>query len=289
MAIVFQRASAAAVGTGSLTFDIGAAGNNRLVVIQNGDESTGTDDVFIGTVTVDTKSATGRLAKTNPDGAGNVQEFYTIDEAALGSSNGSVTIAWTGLDTGWGKRAALWYGVDSGVPTDTAFNDTAIGPTTPDIVMSVPANGLAVYGAGNGSSGGTDTWTSPLTERIDGATLPPASAVLGLAEGIETSAQTDKTYACAIGATLRSTGLGMAFAEAVSLTSDQEGYRWRDDDGSESAATWLAAQDTNITRAISTNTRLRILTDYTGDPATQQMTLQYRKVGDAATEWRAIP
>ncbi len=214
MTIVFQRA-ASSVGTGSMSVDIGSAGNNRLIVIQIGDESTGTDDVALGTVTVDSKSATLRLAKTNPDGAGNLQEFWTIDEAALGASAGTVTIAFTGLDSGVGKRVLVHYGVDSGVPTDTDFNDTAIAPTTPDISLDVVANGLVVYGGGNGSSGGSSGWTSPLTERIDGGTNPPVSAVLGIAEGIETSAQTAKTYSVTLGSTLRSTGLGMAFAPSV--------------------------------------------------------------------------
>lgn len=39
----------------------------------------------------------------------------------------------------------------------------------------------------------------------------------------------------------------------------QEGFRWRDDDDDENSAAWLDTQDTHITRAKSTNTRLRIL------------------------------
>lgn len=63
---------------------------------------------------------------------------------------------------------------------------------------------------------------------------------------------------------------------------EQEGFRFRADDGSETTATWLAAQDTNITRDISTNTRLRMLlsnTDSVADSA--QYRLEYKKSSDS--------
>lgn len=73
------------------------------------------------------------------------------------------------------------------------------------------------------------------------------------------------------------------------VTIEQEGFRWRNDDGSEAAATWRQAQDVNDTIAKNTNIRLRTLVNVSGDPATQQATKQYRRVGDADTEWRAVP
>lgn len=59
-------------------------------------------------------------------------------------------------------------------------------------------------------------------------------------------------------------------------TIEQEGFRFRDDDGSETTATWLANQDTNITRAKSTNTRLRLLLNATGNPDTRKYYLYYK-------------
>lgn len=73
------------------------------------------------------------------------------------------------------------------------------------------------------------------------------------------------------------------------LITDLEGYRFVDDDGSESTASFLAAQDTNITRAKALNTRLRTLVDTTGsNPPTVAVTLQFRRVGDADTEWEDV-
>lgn len=75
----------------------------------------------------------------------------------------------------------------------------------------------------------------------------------------------------------------------TTVVAEQEGHHFRLDDGSESAATFIGAQDSNITRAKNLNTRLRVLTDATGgDPPTAALTLQFRRVGDADTEWEDV-
>jgi hypothetical protein len=71
-------------------------------------------------------------------------------------------------------------------------------------------------------------------------------------------------------------------AAGAPLSLEHEGFRWRADDGSESAATWLASQDANITRAVGLNTRLRVLVNATNDPAPRAFELQYKDSRDAA-------
>lgn len=66
-------------------------------------------------------------------------------------------------------------------------------------------------------------------------------------------------------------------------TLDQYGYRFYDDDGDEDASTALAAQNTPVSIDKLTPARLRVGSDATGDPASQSLKLQYRKVGD--TTW----
>lgn len=66
----------------------------------------------------------------------------------------------------------------------------------------------------------------------------------------------------------------------VTTTLDQEGYRWRNDDGSETTATWKAAQDTTVTLAPGETGRLRTIINATGDPPSAGYLLQVRKVGD---------
>jgi hypothetical protein len=48
-------------------------------------------------------------------------------------------------------------------------------------------------------------------------------------------------------------------ADQVIAPYEQEGYRWRNDNGSETAATWKASQDTAASIATAANFRLRVL------------------------------
>jgi hypothetical protein len=52
-------------------------------------------------------------------------------------------------------------------------------------------------------------------------------------------------------------------APAAAAEYAQEGYRWRNDDGSEAAATWRAAQDTNAYVDVEENVRVRVLINRT--------------------------
>lgn len=65
-------------------------------------------------------------------------------------------------------------------------------------------------------------------------------------------------------------------------------YRWRDDDGNETAASWLASENTDVEVDLNTNIRLRIQIDSGGDTGVTLMALQYRKVGDPDWEWRDV-
>jgi len=71
-------------------------------------------------------------------------------------------------------------------------------------------------------------------------------------------------------------------------TLDQEGFRWRNDDGSESAATWRQIQDTNDSIGVEANIRLRMLLNGTEDPASKQFKIQCKKKTDPASEWRDL-
>ena len=75
---------------------------------------------------------------------------------------------------------------------------------------------------------------------------------------------------------------------APASTTEQEGFRFRNDDGSETTATWKDNQDVNITQAKNVATRLRILTDTVNDSPTAQITLQYKRTDENANEWRNV-
>jgi hypothetical protein len=67
----------------------------------------------------------------------------------------------------------------------------------------------------------------------------------------------------------------------TAATLEQEGFRFRNDDGSETAATWAASQDTNVSRATNLNTRLRVLVNASDDPDAAQYQLEYKKSSDS--------
>lgn len=64
-----------------------------------------------------------------------------------------------------------------------------------------------------------------------------------------------------------------------SANLEQEGYRWRDDNASESSG-WLESEDTPITQPIETITRLRTLINATDDPNSNQYQLEYKLSSD---------
>ena len=72
--------------------------------------------------------------------------------------------------------------------------------------------------------------------------------------------------------------LYVEYTEGPSL--EQEGFRFRNDDGNEAGATWIAEQDTNTERDKNTNTRLRILLNATGSIPSTQYQLEVKKSTD---------
>jgi hypothetical protein len=90
--------------------------------------------------------------------------------------------------------------------------------------------------------------------------------------------------------TVQRTGTERTFVaiRELSVGWEQEGYRFRNDDDSESAATWRQLQDIVDTVDKLENIRLRMLLDATGDPPTITRTLEYKRDDEADAEYRII-
>lgn len=73
-----------------------------------------------------------------------------------------------------------------------------------------------------------------------------------------------------------------------SAATEQEGFRFRNDDDSEADATWKEDQDDPASVGKEENIRLRMLVDTDGDAATRQITFQYKRDDEAASEWRDV-
>ncbi len=83
---------------------------------------------------------------------------------------------------------------------------------------------------------------------------------------------------------------GIGYGTTVQLTTatptiTQEGFRFRNDDGDEDGATWIASQDVSINRDIEIPTRLRILLDTADTPFSTQFKLHVSKDSGA---WAAV-
>jgi hypothetical protein len=83
--------------------------------------------------------------------------------------------------------------------------------------------------------------------------------------------------------------VGIEVSPAATVTHEQEGYRWRNDDNDEADATWRQSQDVDDSVNKSTNIRLRVLVNTTGDAASEQYQLEYKENGDPDAEYRAVP
>jgi hypothetical protein len=131
---------------------------------------------------------------------------------------------------------------------------------------------LATHTGGVGIAGADSTWTNHNDATMSGFFDGRIADVVYWGEQTVLSASEV--------AALYASGLGVAY--------EQEGHQFRLDDGSESGASDIGAQDSDISAAKETNRRLRILSDATGDPPAHEATLQFRLVGDPDSEWEAV-
>lgn len=84
-------------------------------------------------------------------------------------------------------------------------------------------------------------------------------------------------------------GVGFQIADVQFIPGAQviqEGYRFRDNDGDESAATFLGTQDVAYQGSSGAIRRLRFVINSTGDPASQQFQIEWRWAGGST--WRKL-
>lgn len=240
----------------------------------------------------------------------------TTAASSITDSNGNV---WTRLPQvahTAGEPIGAWYYCLSVVSGSATFTPTFSGGTATFIKCSASeytsgagawdldgTNGSQANGEGSGT--GTYAVSSP------GTTITTSDAgvvVYGIAEfgtvntpsgtnGFTLGENNGDAFTCYIlngsattvtpgaivtsGATPTSVELAVAFKEvaASSASVEQEGARFGEDDGSESAHTWTDAQDANISSALSLTKLIRFLLNGTGDFASTAFKLKYQKNG----------
>lgn len=231
------------------------------------------------------------------DGSGNVNPVATFAGVAgtrLTNLFGQQDLAlfrWINPPVGSGSIAMTW---DSAfVPTGVSLSLTGVDQTTPD-------NGTpTTFEAATGTSVSHSVASAVGNYVIDALSLN-AGALATTSAGI---GQTDVGSEAAAAATF----VGMSFKDGAASTTmgwtwtttstrnahallsvnasagatlDQSAYQFRNDDGSESGATDLAAENTGVTLAPGMTARVRGQVNATGDPAATSLQWEYRKVGD---------
>lgn len=205
---------------------------------------------------------------------------YAIDPAAGPMTSGTATLYYnSATQDGLGDMAvvlpivlveSVTAALFAAVPTATA---TVTAPLTTSIRMAAAPTATA-------------TVTAALTA------LRPIAAVVSTSATVTAPLTTAITLASTVAASATVTApllapvkrtVGVSAYLQLPGSLNQEGFRFYEDNNTESTATAIAAQDTGITRAPGTTARLRVLLDATGDPPSLQYKLRYRKVGD--TTW----
>lgn len=122
------------------------------------------------------------------------------------------------------------------------------------------------------------------------------SIYIEYASGSSSSSSSSSLSSSSSSSSLSSSSSSSSLSSSSSSSSQaaatliQEGFCFRNDDGSETTATWNADQDANITLGANTAKRLRFVIDTTGDPASKNLQLEYRykPSGGAFGSWTKV-
>lgn len=280
MASILDTPTSVAASTHSFTV---SAGTNRCLIVGLTGEGSQS-----GNHTCQYGGQTMQLVATTLAGSGTTQQtvsLFFLNDAGIQAASGT-TITPGNVPSDLSIHAASYENVVQTTPTNTdsdSANASTPNPLANCDIVTAAADAVVVALSGMGNAGSA-AWNSPLTERTDQAT---ASANGSLADD-EVASPTTVACECTWTTQNRAAIVACELANLAAVTYEQEGHQFRLDDGSESGASDIGAQDSNITAAIGENRRLRILTDVTGDAGSVAVTLQYRKVGDPDSEWRDV-
>jgi hypothetical protein len=227
-----------------------------------------------------TSGSIGGAALTKIAGDGSTSYFQGSLFYKVSPATGSQTLALTCTSSGDGAK--IVYGFYKGIDTASAVRDTdgvqAGSPGSYDTKTLTASSGDMIVGWVFGYTGSASVG-SPTFQNISEVTTYGTtyrSAVGSWAEGspsgntsVGVSAWTDVADGGICAVVLK--------PSAVTATSEQEGYRFINDDGSESAASFAADQDTGLTAPAGVNKRIRFLINTTGDVSSTQFQLEYKK------------
>jgi len=290
-----QATSATSFGTGAYTPASFTPSNNSLLYVV-AFFIANTDDASEGTSLTITDSAgltwTSRAASTTSPGWSYGVRVWTAPVTTGVSMTVSIDCGttdvycyrvevydFTNYDTVTPVQGAV---VGSDADGDGAHSLTlGATPATDSILMAHVATG---YGSGTGSVTPNANWTELFDTDIVSWLVCQSQNRTGT-----TSTSVDWDDVLATGASpFGSSSVALEIRNAPSGTIDQQAFRFGADDGSESAHTWLAAQDTNANQQLNTNTLIRFLLQATGAPTAKAFKLQWRRSTEGTNDWKDV-
>ena len=203
------------------------------------------------------------------------------------ASSSARTVTATDGQGGFGGGAFLKVWVVTGqhaTPVGNTGSGTATGDTSVNGYTSSVDNSWGFAGAW--VSNDLNTPSSTDVETVQ--TAHPNDIGMSITKAAATSTS-GSTVTFNLGHTNGSASWQWAAIEIVpadTSSAEQEGYRFRNDNGSETTATWRQSQDTADTAVLDEILRLRMLLNSTGDRPTAQYQLEYRE--NSETWYRAI-
>lgn len=266
--------SSSSSSTNSLSYSCTVSSGQNFLTVQIGTGSGSAAQTASG-VTFNGTALTREWGPVS-DGNWDSAECWYLANPSVGTFNVVVTLTGSAQV---GSEATPWSGVDLASPFGTAVTNSSAGagPATTGSVTS-DANSIVI-----------GCCQTDATAQCDGD-----GTVIVEINNIATDTSFASQYKTTAPATLNWTidengwacGAVSLHGTSVSPTLEQEGWRWRNDDGSESGATWKAAQDTDGSLPANTAARIRVIVNASGDPASDQYQLEWRKVGDST--WRKV-
>lgn len=242
------------------------------------------------------------VSSITDNGSGSWVEL--IDYNSGDNSNTSIRVAYkvasgteTTISVTLNSTRTIYYklmeisGCTSTPLDDYDYRAPGTNATPISLAATSTADGIAVAMAATGTYGyKTTTFSgfngySPDCTSINGVSYAFDSGTKTYTGSGSVTASGTFTDGCVSGALL----LFLAAVAAVNLT--QYSFRFRNNDGSESAASPAADENTNITLTPGSKTRIRIGIDATGDPTSKQFQLEYRRKpgGGSFGDWGIVP
>ena len=269
MAIAFVSQSSnggAGVTSVIVTAPASIVDNNYLILVVNRRNGGGTITPPAGFTLVASASRSLILTEMYYKKCASESGDYTVSVSAAANMNAGI-VQYSGID----GTSPL-----DGTATTNNGNSTALVGTG---LTAASAGSLLVFGLGF-ASGVSLNAAAGMTRRINQADGGSFDSAVGSNEELLVSSGATGDRTVTMGFNDDFVGIMAVFKASSAATLEQEGFRFRNDDGSETTATWRQTQDTDDSADENEAVRLRIIINGTGDPSAGQYKLQYREVGN---------